>query len=69
MGEPEAGKTSLMECLFDPDYSLSNNSPTTLGIEVREGWQFPHPNAEQKNEIFTANIWDFGGQQIQYMTH
>jgi len=85
VGEPEAGKTTLMECLFDPDYQLSDDSQSTLGIEVREGWQFAMPSASNgsdssvsdsndknknsKPEQFSANIWDFGGQQIQYMTH
>ncbi|MEE9302182.1 MAG: COR domain-containing protein [Thiotrichaceae bacterium] len=69
VGEPEAGKTTLMETLIDPDYELPEVSESTLGIEVREGWEFPHPNPEQAGETFTANIWDFGGQQIQYMTH
>jgi signal recognition particle receptor subunit beta len=67
VGEPGAGKTTLMETLIDPDYSLSEDSESTLGIDVREGWQFAHPD---DNEVtFTTNIWDFGGQQIQYMTH
>ncbi|MFM2317872.1 MAG: hypothetical protein RLZZ215_493, partial [Pseudomonadota bacterium] len=69
VGEPAAGKTSLMECLWSPQFELipEADSKSTLGIEVREGWQFPHP--EFKDINFTANIWDFGGQHIQYMTH
>ncbi|MGB1256491.1 MAG: COR domain-containing protein, partial [Thiolinea sp.] len=70
VGEPEAGKTTLMEKLLDPDFKPCEDTKSTLGVEVREGeegWEFPHPkNPERK---FTANIWDFGGQQIQYMTH
>ena len=67
VGEPEAGKTSLMEALLNPGFELCPDTETTLGIEVREGWTFPHP---QNPDIpFTTNIWDFGGQQIQYMTH
>ncbi len=67
VGEPGAGKTTLTEKLFDPDFKLSEETESTLGIEVRAGWKFDHP--EKTNEKFTANIWDFGGQQIQYMTH
>ncbi|MDD4963644.1 MAG: COR domain-containing protein [Gallionella sp.] len=67
VGEPAAGKTSLMEKLFDPDFALSPDTESTLGITVREGWQFPHPTEPERP--FSANVWDFGGQQIQYMTH
>ena len=67
VGEPGAGKTSLMKKLIDPHYSIPQEEPATLGIQVCEGWQFPHP--QQADAIFSANIWDFGGQQIQYMTH
>lgn len=66
VGEPQAGKTTLMETLLDPDFVLSDTA-STLGVEVREGWQFTNP--EKSETQFTANIWDFGGQQIQYMTH
>ena len=69
VGEPAAGKTSLMECLWNPAFELipEADSKSTLGVDVREGWEFPHP---EFNEVtFTTNIWDFGGQHIQYMTH
>ncbi|MFZ1570210.1 MAG: COR domain-containing protein [Thiolinea sp.] len=66
VGEPGAGKTSLMETLLDPKFVLCDTT-STLGVEVREGWQFTNP--EKSETHFTANIWDFGGQQIQYMTH
>ena len=69
VGEPAAGKTSLMECLWNSEFSLipETESQSTLGIEVREGWEFAHPAFTKVN--FRANIWDFGGQHIQYMTH
>lgn len=67
VGEPYAGKSSLMKKLFDPTYQVPQEEDSTLGIQVREGWQFDHQNND--GTIFTANIWDFGGQQIQYMTH
>ncbi len=67
VGEPESGKSTLMETLFDYNYLPPETSASTLGIEVREGWQFPHP--KRNGAMFSANIWDFGGQQIQYMTH
>jgi hypothetical protein len=67
VGEPGAGKTTLLEKLFKPEYIVPQEQDSTLGIQVREGWQFDHPT--EKERRFTANIWDFGGQQIQYMTH
>ena len=68
VGEPGAGKTTLMEKLFDPHYyPLSDATESTLGVVVREGWSFPL--ADQPEITFRANIWDFGGQEIQYMTH
>ncbi|MCV6636977.1 COR domain-containing protein, partial [Candidatus Albibeggiatoa sp. nov. NOAA] len=67
VGEGGAGKTTLMEKLFNPDYEVPQPSDSTLGIVVREGWSFP---LEDNPDItFKANIWDFGGQEIQYMTH
>ena len=66
VGEPNAGKSSLMESLIDPTYQLDPNKDTTMGIDVKP-WKFSHP-IEDDREI-RANIWDFGGQEIQYMTH
>ena len=67
VGEPDAGKSTLMEKLLDPDYQLTEDLGSTLGIDVREGWQFPRP--DNTAMMFSTNIWDFGGQHIQYMTH
>ncbi len=68
VGEPGAGKTSLLNKLLDESYVVPNpNEESTVGITVKTGWQFPMPH---KPEItFSANLWDFGGQEIQYMTH
>ncbi|NUO80023.1 leucine-rich repeat domain-containing protein [candidate division KSB1 bacterium] len=68
VGEPGAGKTSLLNKLLDESYVIPNpNEGSTVGITVKTGWQFP---LLQKPEItFSANLWDFGGQEIQYMTH
>ena len=68
VGEPSAGKTTLLNKLFDPDYPVPNpNQDSTIGIDVREDWTFPL--SDQTSQTFRANIWDFGGQEIQYMTH
>ncbi|MBK8454247.1 MAG: COR domain-containing protein [Thiofilum sp.] len=67
IGEPGAGKTSLMKKLINLRYSVPTEEDSTLGIKIEEDWQFRHPQKENIN--FSTNIWDFGGQQIQYMTH
>ncbi|MFT4926085.1 MAG: internalin A, partial [Phenylobacterium sp.] len=66
VGEPGSGKTTLMNKLFDHNYPVPNvNQASTVGIEVRQNWVFHNADREK----FKAHIWDFGGQQIQYMLH
>ncbi|MEK7851631.1 MAG: COR domain-containing protein, partial [Deltaproteobacteria bacterium] len=68
VGEPGAGKTSLRKKLIEPGYVIPNNEEiSTLGIEVEKDWNFPYM---KDNKItFHASLWDFGGQDIQYMIH
>ncbi len=65
VGEPGVGKTSLMNKLFNRNYNLRLNESSTVGINVRPNWKFTY----EGNKEFMAHIWDFGGQQIQYMLH
>ncbi len=66
VGEPGSGKTTLMNLLFDKNFPVPNKKQkSTLGIEVRQNWGF---SIDDKKD-FKAHIWDFGGQQIQYMLH
>jgi internalin A len=65
VGEPGVGKTSLMNKLFNRNYNLKLNESSTVGINVRPNWKFTY----EGNKEFKAHIWDFGGQQIQYMLH
>ncbi len=70
VGEPGAGKTSLTEKLLDETYKVIPKNPnveSTLGINIRENWAFP--DRQRQTGEFTCHIWDFGGQEIQYMTH
>lgn len=62
VGEGKTGKTTLFNKLIDLDYDLEKN-PTdeTHGINVHEGLEI--------KPGFRANLWDFGGQDLQYMTH
>jgi internalin A len=66
VGEPGAGKTSLMNKLFDRNFKVPDNGQkSTTGIEIRRNWEFKFDN----DIDFKAHIWDFGGQQIQYALH
>ena len=71
VGEPGAGKTTLLKKLEDPEYLAppqgDKKVKSTVGVNILEGWAFPY--AKDKNITFKANLWDFGGQEIQYMTH
>ncbi len=65
VGEPGAGKTSLKKKLMQPDCTLSSEEDSTIGVEVEFGWSFP----VNDSKYFNANLWDFGGQDIQFMFH
>lgn len=65
VGEPEAGKTSLIKKLIDPTYTIPNNEDSTIGIQVIK-WNCSHKSLPQSVKL---NIWDFGGQEMQYLTH
>ncbi|HMK26506.1 MAG TPA: leucine-rich repeat protein [Chitinophagaceae bacterium] len=65
VGEPEAGKTSLMKKLTDPTYLIPVEEDSTIGIQVIK-WSCNHP---KKPKPIQLNIWDFGGQEMQYLTH
>ncbi|AEE54357.1 COR domain-containing protein [Haliscomenobacter hydrossis] len=66
VGEGSTGKTTLFEKLKDPNHKVGN-TPETHGINIHEGLPFQHPYIGEN--IFYANLWDFGGQDLQYMTH
>ena len=67
VGEGETGKTTLWKKLQDPTYMPSGKEESTVGIQIREGWSFKH--TDKKEVDCLVNMWDFGGQEIQYMTH
>jgi len=70
VGEGGVGKTTLWHKLQDPDYEVPlplTKQPSTVGIGIKEGWKFKHLNHQDTD--FFVNLWDFGGQEIQYMTH
>ncbi|MBX2928067.1 MAG: TIR domain-containing protein [Saprospiraceae bacterium] len=67
VGEGETGKTTLWKLLQAPDHPVPDELQSTVGIQIKEGWGFEHP--ARPGEKFLVNLWDFGGQDIQYMTH
>jgi GTPase SAR1 family protein len=72
VGEPDAGKTTLMRKLFDENTPVPDTSQkSTLGIDINlgkpAGLRLPFPG--KPGIIQTANLWDFGGHDIQYMLH
>jgi len=62
VGEGDTGKTTLFNKLINPSFDLYK-IPTkeTQGINIHEGLEI--------KKGFRANLWDFGGQELQYMTH
>ena len=66
VGEGGTGKTTLFEKLKDQNHQVGN-TPETHGINIHEGLPFQHVNIGKNT--FHANLWDFGGQDLQYMTH
>jgi internalin A len=60
VGEGKSGKTTLFHKLIDPAYTLKPLDETH-GINIHEGLVM--------KDGFRTNLWDFGGQELQYMTH
>ncbi len=68
VGEGDTGKTTLWNLLQNPAHPVPDErQKSTVGIQIKENWSFPHLDHEQTS--VAVNLWDFGGQEIQYMTH
>jgi internalin A len=51
--------------MLDLDYEVPNpNEDATIGINCKRNFEF-----YLDGNIFKANIWDFGGQEIQNLIH
>ncbi len=62
VGEGGTGKTTLFEKLKNANHNpLKTPTSETHGINIFEGLAL--------RDNFRANLWDFGGQELQYMTH
>ena len=69
VGEPDAGKTTLMKKLFDRDYDVPNTEDATLGIDIKKDCSFNIIIQDEEEKLFLGHLWDFGGQYIQLMLH
>ena len=68
VGEGGTGKTTFWNLIQDPNHPVPDETQkSTVGIQIREAWDFQH--IDQSESTFLVNLWDFGGQDIQYMTH
>jgi internalin A len=64
LGDGEAGKTSLLRRLYQPDQPLPRVNETTKGIGI-----YRHQFKLRNGQTFRLNVWDFGGQEIYRATH
>ena len=67
IGEGGAGKTSLARKLVEPACQLLPDEESTEGIDILR-WRFTLPPSA-KDDYYTVNIWDFGGQEVYFATH
>jgi len=68
VGEGDTGKTTLFEKLKDERHDpVKIPTGETHGINIYEGLPLRHASLGEQS--VTANLWDFGGQDLQYMTH
>jgi internalin A len=66
VGEPEVGKTSLVEALVTNECQPDKRS--TQGIDIKK-WTIPIADDKEQTQNVQVNIWDFGGQEIMHHTH
>jgi internalin A len=65
LGEPESGKTTLLEALKGNKKPCSPDRKETVGVDV-VSIQKPHPSDHQPMYLST---WDFAGQHMEHATH
>jgi len=62
VGYGVVGKTSIIKKMLYNEFD--EHEKMTIGIKV-DHWKFTH---ESEND-FRINVWDFGGQEVNYPTH
>ena len=63
VGPANMGKTTLSGKLLDKGSAMPPSTGSTKGIVVTP-WKYDY-----KGKDYTLNIWDFGGQDLQYSLH
>lgn len=66
LGEPRAGKTTLQKYLMG--LPIDENEESTPDIQI-SSWKPFENYSIGKNKDIKINLWDFGGQEIQYSLH
>ncbi|HQU86377.1 MAG TPA: COR domain-containing protein, partial [Pyrinomonadaceae bacterium] len=68
VGEPNSGKTTLFRKLQNHNYlpqkATEEEKESTIGVDINF-LEFPF----NKERQFTGHLWDFGGQEKQYVLH
>ena len=67
VGVGNVGKTELADALSEVGYNFDPKRETTEGMRIKT-WRIPVQRAG-KDMVFTANVWDFAGQEINYGSH
>ena len=69
VGEPKAGKTSILRRLKDNVYVEGEKQTDGINIESIAFEENEHFEAQQHLHTLTGHFWDFGGQEIMSATH
>ncbi|MEM7297141.1 MAG: COR domain-containing protein, partial [Bacteroidota bacterium] len=69
IGDPKAGKTSLLRRLKDGTFNPDEPQTDGINIEDIEFSQCDSFYSQTKLHNITAHFWDFGGQEIMNSTH
>ena len=65
LGTGGAGKTTFRKRLMDEKCKVPDKKqPSTHGIQIHR-----HTCTDTQGNTIQLNLWDFGGQEIQYFTH
>lgn len=67
LGEPRAGKTTLQKYLMG--LPIDENEISTPDIAISSWKPFENDKASEEGGNIKINLWDFGGQEIQYSLH
>jgi len=69
IGEPDAGKTSLLKRLKDDSYNEKEEPTDGVNIEDMEFGKCGTFEKQSTLHDITGHFWDFGGQEIMNATH